>query len=270
MKLHLIPMLMLAASTVLHAQTKPNASANLGVYTADMYYEEAEREWKPVQKNETTAAPAPINVQAQTVQAPAITQPQAVVPPTIIQPQAVQPPTPVMTNTVAVPVVAANIPDDDDKYNYQYKNIEEKKEVRLANIPNVVFFPEGFTMRVPENTYNIIRKNGKYSFYHKEIPDQSANFEVYVTNFDLQKSLPQNNHFCISKNKNLGMYIVYSVDKKTNTKDILGFRLFYTLPIDENTYVTVRSTLFSSYELNKLYVDDVVNLNYANAYYTSK
>jgi len=161
-------------------------------------------------------------------------------------------------------------PEDPDMYNYLFKNIlENKKDAKLSNIDNVIYFPEGFSMSLPNNKYNITREKGKYIFHQKDFPDETANFEIYVTDFDLQESLSDNGHFLVSKNNNLGLYGIYSIDKQTDQRKILGFRLFYTLPIDNNKYVTARSTLFKNYEDSKLYVKDVVNLNYGNLYYTS-
>ncbi len=223
---------------MLYAQNTSNVnSSNLGVYSADMYYEEAEKEWKPVES------------------AKEITSTQAIASNTLQD----------IDNKISTLVGTS-----DERYNQRFKNAEQKKDIRHTSIPNMVYFPEGFTMRIPNDKYHISRHNGKYTFSRKDTPDENANFEVYVTNFDLQKSLAENNHFCVSKNRNLGLYAVYTIDKRTNTKDILGFRLFYTLPIDGNTYVTVRSNIFNSYEQNRFYVHDVVNLQYGSVFYTNR
>ncbi len=155
------------------------------------------------------------------------------------------------------------------EYTDLFSDIKGEKDIRSAHIPNVVYFPEGFSMRIPKDTYEITREKGKYTFYMKETPGETANFEVYVTDFDLQASLHDNGYFCISKNKNLGMYAVYTVNKKTNTRSIHGFRLFYTLPIEGDKYVTVRSSLFKNYKQSSQYVNEIVNLNYGETYLSS-
>ena len=237
MKLHLISALLIASNMLCAQNTPNNNNSNLGVYSADMYYEEAEKEWKS-----TENAKEDIPAQA------------------------------IASNTLQDidSKIAKLNGTPDERYNYHFKNADKKKDIRYASIPNMIYFPEGFTMSIPNDKYYINRHNGKYTFSREDTQDENANFEVYVTDFDLQKSLAENNHFCVSKNRNLGLYIVYTIDRQTNTKDILGFRLFYTLPIDENTYVTVRSNLFNSYEQNRFYVHDVVNLHYGNVFYTNR
>jgi len=157
-----------------------------------------------------------------------------------------------------------------DQFNYSYKKAIDDRSVRLANNPNIIRFPEGFTMSLPQNKYNITKENGIYTFRYKNVPDQTANFDIYVTDFNLQESLPDNGHFCVAKNENLGLYAIYTVNKETDKRNIIGFRLFYTLPITESKYITARSILFKNYEDSKKYVDEIVNLHQDNRLYTSR
>ncbi|MFR9166388.1 MAG: hypothetical protein ACLVKO_09320 [Dysgonomonas sp.] len=124
-----------------------------------------------------------------------------------------------------------------------------------------VAFPEGFVMELPVNTYVINRQGGHYTFKFKNHPEQKVDFDVIVTNFNPHDRLKENNHFLVSKNRNLGLYGLYVNNEVTGKRDILGFRLFYTMPIDENTYVTARSVVFDSYEESQEYVEDLLALS---------
>ncbi len=240
-----ITVLLIVAVAKLYSQDKPE-NTNLGVYNADMYYNELGNEWK------------------------------FIYPATVIQNE-VQ-----ISKLVKEPILEVSKADMEiispitenilEEYNYDSKIVKKTaKDIQRPNIPHMVYFPEGFAMTIPKDKYEIVRSKGKYTFIYKDFPDEAAHFDVYVTDFDLQSSLEEHNHFCVSKNKNLAVYAVYTIDEKTDQRIITGFRMFYTLPINNNKYVTVRSLLFKEFNDNNLYIKDIVNLNYATTpLYSSK
>lgn len=164
-----------------------------------------------------------------------------------------------LENTVSEKVLHQK---DDQLFNTEYKQIVNSVvQKNIADSFEKIYFPEGFTMNLPKNTYTISKEKGKYIFQYKKTPSEFASFEVFVTDYNIQDVLASNNYFLVSKNGELALYGVYALNEKTNMREILGFRLFYTVLLDNNVYITSRSNIFKDYTLNKNYIKEVANID---------
>lgn len=142
-----------------------------------------------------------------------------------------------------------------------YKKLEKKTSGKGRYI---ITFPEGFTLDLPLQTYLIEKKGDRYELCLRDDAKKNIDLEVLVTDYNVQDYLKANNYFIVSKNRNFTLYGLFRNNFTTGKSEILGFRLFNTVAVDKNTYVTVQSPLLESEDMKKYYINDIISLRKDN------